>query len=227
MANLSKEQIAMYASSAGFTGDNVKIAVAVAMAESGGNPRAHNPVPPDNSYGLWQINMLGSMGPARRKQFGLSSNADLFDPAKNAKAAFAISSGGSNWKPWSTYTNGAYKKYLDGSVTVPPSTSPGDASQTGIFDDAMDIADSISEGVDIVKDFANWITNPQSWVKIAYGVGGILLVGIGLSLIARTPVNNAVKGVIEAVPQGKAIKAAAGKKFGKAAAAKAATSGGN
>jgi hypothetical protein len=213
MANLSKEQIAMYASSAGFTGDNVKIAVAVAMAESGGNPKAHNPVPPDNSYGLWQINMLGSMGPARRKQFNLKSNADLFDPAINAKAAFAISSGGTNWKPWSTYTNGAYKKYLDGSVSTTGNGSS--TSQAGFFDDAMDVADSIGDGVDILKDFANWITNPQSWVKIAYGVGGVILVAIGLSLVARTPVNNAAKQVINAVPQGKTIKAAAVKKFGK------------
>jgi hypothetical protein len=93
------------AASAGFKGNNLVIAGALAGAESGFNPRSHNPVGRDNSYGLWQINMLGSMGPARRREFGLSSNEELFDPMKNAKAAWGISSGGKNWKPWSTWTS--------------------------------------------------------------------------------------------------------------------------
>jgi hypothetical protein len=90
------------------------VAAAIALAESGGNPQSHNAVPPDNSYGLWQINMLGSMGPSRRSAFGLSSNEQLFDPLTNAKAAVALSGGGSNFKAWSTYTNGAYKSHLNG-----------------------------------------------------------------------------------------------------------------
>ena len=105
-------QLASLAQSVGFKGQSAAIMAGIAMAESSGNPRAHNPVPPDNSYGLWQINMLGGMGPERRKAFNLKSNNDLFDPVVNAKAAYSISSGGSNFQPWSTYTNGAYKKFL-------------------------------------------------------------------------------------------------------------------
>ncbi|XVS62544.1 type VII secretion target [Actinosynnema sp. CA-299493] len=113
MSKLSPEQIARHAHDAGFRGQDLTIAVAVALAESGGDPRAHNATPPDNSYGLWQINMLGSMGPARRDEFGLESNRDLFDPAENARAANEISGDGRSWTPWSTYTNGAYKRHLD------------------------------------------------------------------------------------------------------------------
>lgn len=85
------------------------------MAESGGNARAHNPNAStgDNSYGLFQINMLGSLGPARMRQFGLSSNEDLFDPTTNAQVAFRMSGGGRDWSPWSAYKNGAYRKYLN------------------------------------------------------------------------------------------------------------------
>ena len=36
----------------------------------------------------------------------------LRDPIFNAKAAFAISKGGTDWTPWSTFTSGAYKTYL-------------------------------------------------------------------------------------------------------------------
>lgn len=90
------------------------VAAAVAMAESGGNPQSHNSTPPDDSYGLWQINMYGSLGPSRRSQFGLSSNTQLYDPLTNAKAAVAIGRGG--FGPWTTFTSGAYKKYLNGAV---------------------------------------------------------------------------------------------------------------
>ncbi|MEU4742578.1 transglycosylase SLT domain-containing protein [Actinosynnema sp. NPDC023658] len=113
MSKLSPEQIARHAHDAGFRGQDLTIAVAVALAESGGDPRAHNSTPPDDSYGLWQINMLGAMGPARRREFGLDSNRELFDPAENARAANKISGDGHSWTPWSTYTNGAYKHHLD------------------------------------------------------------------------------------------------------------------
>lgn len=101
---------------AGFRGQALKMAYAIAMAESGGNAYAHNPTPPDNSYGLFQINMLGGMGPERRRQYGLSSNDDLFDPLVNAKIAYKMSGGGKNWKPWSTYLYGNYKQYYGGSM---------------------------------------------------------------------------------------------------------------
>lgn len=111
-ARLTQAQIEMYARSAGLSPDRARIAGAVAMAESGGKPSAHNALPPDNSYGLWQINMLGSMGPERRAKLGISANEELYDPAVNARAMALISGGGSNFGPWSTYTSGAYKKYL-------------------------------------------------------------------------------------------------------------------
>jgi hypothetical protein len=113
VAKLSPAQIAEYAHDAGFRGHDLTVAVAVAMAESGGDTRAHNPVPPDDSYGLWQINMIGSLGPARRDEFDLDSNRELFDPEENAKAAWEISGHGDSFRPWTTYTSGAYKQFLD------------------------------------------------------------------------------------------------------------------
>jgi|GEM_PF-1970252 len=104
--------LAAAAYQAGLRGQALIMAVAIGLGESGGNPRAHNPNPPDDSYGLWQINMLGSMGPARRRQFGISSNSQLYDPVINARAMFAISSGGSNWRPWTVYTSGRYRAHL-------------------------------------------------------------------------------------------------------------------
>lgn len=100
---------------AGFEGYALKQAWAIVMKESRGNPRAHNDNTStgDNSYGLFQINMLGNLGPERRAKFGISSNTDLFNPLTNAKAAHYMSNGGENWKSWdidkSGYNGGVSK----------------------------------------------------------------------------------------------------------------------
>ena len=112
-AVLAPAQLAGVAHQAGFRGEALTVAVAVALAESGGNPSAHNAIPPDDSYGLWQINMLGRLGPDRRARYGLASNQALFDPATNARVAHAIADGGRDWTPWATYTRGTYRRFLD------------------------------------------------------------------------------------------------------------------
>jgi len=111
MATLAVSDVYGYLRQAGFNHNEAVILTAVAGGESGWNPRAHNPKPPDNSYGLFQINMLGAMGPERRKAFGISKNEDLFDPATNAKAAYMIYKW-QGFRAWSVYSSGAYKQYL-------------------------------------------------------------------------------------------------------------------
>ena len=98
----------------GATDEEARTFAALAQPESGGNPLAHNANfrTGDNSYGLWQINMLGAMGPQRRRQFGLSSNEDLYDPATNARVALAMHRRAGGYRDWSTYNSGAYRKYM-------------------------------------------------------------------------------------------------------------------
>jgi hypothetical protein len=109
--NVSIEQLKQLATSAGFSSNEIPTMVSIAMAESGGNSRAHNTKRPDNSYGLWQINMLDEMGPERRKQFGISTNEELFDPLTNARVAKIIRDR-QGFGAWSVYKSGAYKKFL-------------------------------------------------------------------------------------------------------------------
>ncbi len=112
---LSPNQIAQVAKQAGFPEDKIPLMVAIAMAESGGDSDAHNPRYPDNSFGLWQINMLDApgyqLGAERRKKYGLSSNEQLKDPLTNAKAALDILNS-QGLGAWSVYTSGAYKNHL-------------------------------------------------------------------------------------------------------------------
>lgn len=106
--------IARHARRAGFPAGEVATAVAVALAESAGDPSSHNNVPPDDSYGLWQINMLGALGPERRRQFGIRSDAELLSPAVNAHAAVLVwRDSGRSWRPWSTWLHGTYRQFLD------------------------------------------------------------------------------------------------------------------
>ena len=86
----------------GFEGKSLKTAWAVVMKESRGRPLAHNGnrSTGDNSYGLFQINMIDELGEARRDKFELDSNGELFDPVTNAKIAYYMTGGGKDWSSW-------------------------------------------------------------------------------------------------------------------------------
>jgi Lysozyme like domain len=102
MSTLSPSEIQAYAANAGFSGDDLTTAQAIALAESSGNPAAIGDN--GNSVGLFQINL-----PAHPEYSGI----DLTDPQANADAAYNIfEAAGSTFSPWSTYVSGAYQDYL-------------------------------------------------------------------------------------------------------------------
>ncbi len=110
---VSIQQRAELLSAVGFPRELIPVMIAISAGESGGDAGAHNPNrnTGDNSYGLWQINMIDTLGPSRRKNLGLTDNRQLFDPLTNARAAKAIyDSQGLN--AWTVYSKGTYKKYL-------------------------------------------------------------------------------------------------------------------
>ena len=114
----SAQSAAKLAIQAGATPEEAKTLGAIAMAESNGGAKRHNTTAPDDSYGLWQINLYGKLK-SRIKEFGLSSAEDLYDPLTNAKAAIKImresehSRNHNKFQPWSTFTSGAYRKYYN------------------------------------------------------------------------------------------------------------------
>ena len=99
---LTGEQLTYLLKEVGFKGHALKTAWAVVMRESRAHPRSHNKNANtgDNSYGLFQINMLGSLGADRREKFGILKDAELFDPPVNAKAAYYMTARGTNWGSW-------------------------------------------------------------------------------------------------------------------------------
>lgn len=98
----------------GFTGTGAATAAAVAMAESSGDPVAtHNDQTGSVDYGLWQINW-----PTHAGVVGTTSPAQLYTPVVNAKAAYVVSNGGTDWRPWTTYQQGAEIPYLAAAETA-------------------------------------------------------------------------------------------------------------
>jgi hypothetical protein len=105
------------AQQAGFTGAALLIATAIAGAESAFDPTAVGDIDLQNekwgpSVGLWQIRSLKNPQ-AYSYPDNLRDAAKLKDPIYNAKAAYAISKSGTDFSPWSTFINSAYKGWLD------------------------------------------------------------------------------------------------------------------
>jgi hypothetical protein len=98
----------------GFEGKALKTAWAIAKRESTGRPMAYNGNrnTGDSSYGIFQINMLGSLGTDRKEKFNLKSNVLLFDPTINAEIAYYMTKGGTDWSAWKGLTPRAKEFYL-------------------------------------------------------------------------------------------------------------------
>ena len=97
----------------GFADELIPLMTAIALAESSGLPYAHNrnEFTGDDSYGLFQINMIGDIGVERRQLFGLNNNDELFYPRKNFEAAkFIFDQQGLT--AWGAYRNGSYRDHL-------------------------------------------------------------------------------------------------------------------
>jgi lysozyme-like protein len=99
--NLNEARIAELARDAGFPESAIAKAVAVARCESGFRARAMGDghivdLTWGPSIGVWQIR-------SRHADFGTGRPRDasrLIDPAFNARAAYAISNGGTDWSAW-------------------------------------------------------------------------------------------------------------------------------
>lgn len=91
----------------GFEGEALKLAWGIVMRESRGGPTSHNGNSDtgDNSYGLFQINMIGGLGTDRREKYGLTTNEELFNPVANARIAFLMSGGGKDFGAWGVGKN--------------------------------------------------------------------------------------------------------------------------
>lgn len=114
---LTDAQIAQHAYAAGFRGDALNTAIAVALAESRGDADALGDIGLQTrkwgpSVGLWQIRSLNDGYGTAREQQQRDQTANT-DPATNARNAYAISNQGTDWGAWTTYTSNRHQGFLD------------------------------------------------------------------------------------------------------------------
>lgn len=198
---MNANEIAIVAKNAGFREVGLQVAVAIALAESRGDPNAA-PTNKDGSKdrGLWQIN---------NRYHKEVSDACAFNPDCAAKAVYRISSGGVNWSQWATFTNHAYLAYMSvaraavnsikTSATITPGSSGGN---TGGWDwgniwhdrwpwenpnahperpgaKVADTTESVAHGVDV-------LTKQATWVRVGLVTGGGILIILALMMILRS-----------------------------------------
>lgn len=170
---LNPSQLLQLAQNAGFKGQDANTMAAIAMAESSGNPGAHNrnARTRDDSYGLTQINMDGSMGPARLKQFGLQRPDQLLDPQTNFKAAKQVKDS-SGFGAWSTYGSGGYKQFLpqvqkaaSGLPSTPTTTTPTSQQSSPANTYNIYLNGTREEGMDFLSNYLPKLTGQQEKPK--------------------------------------------------------------
>lgn len=132
---LTAAEVRSKAQAAGFTGSSLDMIVAIANRESGFNPTAYNGnvSTGDNSVGLTQINMIGSLGQSRLEEINRLFGAGLQtvdqakewlkNPDNNLRYAYYISNQGSNFQPWSTAGAAAADVGASGSSSSAGSTN--------------------------------------------------------------------------------------------------------
>lgn len=210
MANMI--DIAGYAYAAGLRSPvKIAMAVAIAEAESGGNPRAYNGKGRDNSYGLWQINMLAHT----TSQLGISSAEALYDPVTNAKAMVIISHSGATWKPWSTYPLRAAAYLPAAQVATTAYLADPSKAAAYVSDTATAVADATGTGA-LAQGFTqaaqtplrvmNWLTEPGTWVRISLFVLGGAMVIAGVAIFAKPAAESAASTALKVLPVGKVGK---------------------
>lgn len=192
-------------------------AAAIALAESGGktNARCYNyrdatgvvrcsPTPrPDATSvdrGLWQINNVWHPE---------VSDTQADDPLAATSAAFRISAGFQHFTAWSTYTNGAYKRYLAltmdecqrqmdiGPDALTAALAGIGGAMVGAGGAAAGAVGDVAHAAVALPEFLAKLADSHTWLRVVQVIGGLGAVALGLMLIERDMVSGAVGAVAD------------------------------
>lgn len=160
--NISIDKAELYARLAGFKETAVRTIVAIAMAESGLDPAwEHFNADGSLDRGILQINNYWHSE---------VSDADAYNAAMAFVQGYRISNEGSNFTPWTTYTNGAYLQYTS---RVPE----------GWTDDGVKLTNPIN-GFIVEKGFRQYILN-NVWASWDVPLADALLIAPGGRQVTR------------------------------------------
>ena len=184
---------------AGFPAAAIPIMVAISYAESGFNTLANLVTTKEDSVGIFQINLRAHPEVSR---------ACAQDPFCAAKAAYRISSNGTNFTPWTVYTSGAYRQYLPlAGGGAAGSTDPTDPTTVGKGTHAQTLAEQIAAalGLDPNQAYqfqAGALHAAASAIAVIVALG-LVLIGL-YGLVNQTGAGRAATGAVKS-----AVKVAA------------------
>jgi hypothetical protein len=183
----SPKQIGIWAAQAGFKGLDLQVAIAVALAESGGREDAHALTRKEDSRGLWQINVRA------HPEF---ANTNLYDGATNARAAKAVLNK-QGWRAWSAYKNGRFVFFMplaQVTITRLPTTDVIESQVPGPVQNLVpDSAQALGQAVNLAARTGTFLKDPRSWLRILYVVIGAGMIVGGLLLFARPVIEPAIQ----------------------------------
>lgn len=192
MSVVSDEQIAALASKC-WKGQNQVIAVAVALAESGGNTAAANYC----CHCLWQINVLA------HKQYNAATLVS--NPIACVTAACAIQKT-SGWGAWQTYSEGTYKQFLPRAEKAVKEWSGSGANEnvkeSGPFPESV-VKAAEKAGSSLTAPFAlegkllEFLTSKGGWLRAIKVIGGSVLLVIAVNELVKLG-GDTSKGPLEA-----------------------------
>ena len=186
MTILTYAQEQGYLRAAGFSASDAVIGSAIGMAESSLNTNAINYIP---CVGVMQVNA---------KVHTQYTVAQLMDPAINASAAYSVYKS-QGWAAWTTYTSGAYKKYLAAANSAAGTNVTADTSGNG---GPLPSWVPGSSTVDPLSTLAGQVDNPKFWARILFVLVGIVMIAMGLLRISATPQNlKTAAKIAEVIPK--------------------------
>lgn len=189
MPRLTDQQIGNAAYAGGWRGNDIAIAVAVALAESGGNSEAVSPPNRNGStdYGLWQVNSVHGYPVAQ-----------LLEVVGNARAAHEVF-GRQGWTAWSVYKSGKYLVFLPRGKAVAP-TSSDTGSGTGVI-----ITDY--GPLQPIVNLAKFLSDPSTYRRLGMLLlGGALLIFALFKLTGDNKLSEGTKTIAKAVVMKKVTK---------------------
>jgi len=192
------------------------VMAAIALAESGGYTQAkHKNSNGTIDQGLWQINS---------SNYKLYKGHNIYDVNVNAHAAKRLAEGGNGLGNWTTYTSGAYKKYLPknypkGQGVISTLRGIGDAAIHPVRDVQQVVGAAGNVAASPIESALTWFGKRLGFALIIMGGGGLILLGLlligadlGLAAFAGASRTRAGRGAVnlatKVTPAGKAAKAA-------------------
>ena len=184
---LTAQEIASAMSAAGWPASQIPTGVAVAFAESGGNPNATNRNSNGSTdHGLFQINSIHKTTLA---------SGNWANPTDNARMALKVyKEAGNSWRPWVAYKSGSYRKFATAAAGVDTTGNSGDPAKDFVdgFGSTMGIVPTPAE---MIIGNLGFIGSLAFWQRFGIGLLGVALIIVGVIIVFRKPATEVIKNI--------------------------------